>query len=461
MNKRKILDITKSIVFLLLLMIAMSRFFAVFRFKFDDGIYGMDKFYELPKNTVDVLILGSSHAFIDINPAVLFSEYGVASFALGGGDQPLWNTYYYLCEALKTQRPQIVILEAYSVTFGAEYRDASRIVWNTYGMKPSMRYVNALKESTPEDEFWDYFFRFTRYHSRYTALSKEDFMTNKGDNEYIDWKGFYMFTNHSIFEQPKVDSITERYPMTRKTESYYRGIIELCIKENISLEIIVTPYVVSSSAIQVFNTANDIALKYNIPFTNLNNSYDEIGFDFSSDMADSHHANQRGNLKISRHIGEKLKEKYIISDNRDNKKYATWQKNANYYCQFYYNQYLKECVDIGTYLEQIVNNRQYMILAYAKNPETQKRYNVDNNTANLSIRIQDAMIPCFNIGSMDRFKQFGSVMISLDKMGNILVNGRKIRQNENDINLIIYDPVTDTIADNVSFDFQNAVIIRN
>jgi len=459
MNRRKIFKISKSVVFLFLLIFAMASFFAVFRFKYSDGIYDMDKFYELPKNTVDVLILGTSHAFVNINPAVLFSEYGITSFVLAGSSQPMWNTYFYLCEALKTQRPKVVLLEAYYAIVSKEYFDKGQIIKQTYGMKPSMEYVNALKVSAPKEEFWDYFFRFTRYHSRYTELTREDFLPNKGNNSFIDWKGFLSSTKHNIFEQPIVDGITERYPMTQKTESYYRAIIELCIEKDISLEIIVTPYVVSSNHMQVFNTANDIALEYGITFTNLNNSYDEIGFDFSWDMTDAGHPNNKGSLKISRYVGKKLREKYDISDNRNNQLYATWQRNADYYYRNNLNLYLKDFLDVDAYLEQIVNN-QYLVFAYIKDPEIQKKYNFDNNISNLSLLIQGTTIPCFNIGSIDRFKQFGSVMISLDKTGNILVNGNTIKQNDNEINLIIYDPVTDTIADNVSFDFNSSVVIH-
>ena len=35
----------------------------VLSIKDDDGIYSMKKFYELDKNTVDVLVVGSSHAY--------------------------------------------------------------------------------------------------------------------------------------------------------------------------------------------------------------------------------------------------------------------------------------------------------------------------------------------------------------------------------------------------------------
>jgi len=113
---------------------------------------------------------------------------------------------------------------------------------------------------------------------------------------------------------------------------------------------------------QIYNTAYDIASEYEIPFTNLNNNYNVIGFDFSLDMTDPAHANYRGSTKISRYIGTTLKEKYLLNDNRSNQLYATWQRNADHYQQINYNQNLKECVDIDAYLKQIVSNQYYFPL---------------------------------------------------------------------------------------------------
>jgi len=467
MNKDKTFKIAKSVAFSILLIAAMTSFFSIFRIKSWAGICEMDIFYKLPNNTVDVLFLGSSHVFVNINPAVLFSEYGITSFVLGGSAQPLWNTYFFLCEALRTQKPKAVILEAYQTVSNSEYSgDEYYIVVNTYGMKPSMRYINALKVSAPKKDFWEYFFRFRRYHNRYTTLSKNDFSPNmvpdvgtRNDvvryDLWIDWKGFLALYSHTPFERPDVDNVIDRSPMHIKAELYYRAIIELCIKNNIPLEIVVAPYVISSQHMQKLNYAYDIALEYDIPFTNLNNSYDKIGFDFSLDMADENHANYRGSTKISRYIGAKIKEKYNISDKRNNQLYASWQRNADHFWRNNNNFYLKENIDIDAYLEQIVNGG-YLICAYF-NPEI---LNIDKDSTDLSIRILNITIPCFNIRSINRFKQFGSVMISLDKMNNILVNGIKIELDENNINLIIYDPVTDKIVDIVTFDFINSVVIH-
>ena len=71
---------------------------------------------------MDVLVLGSSHAFENINTGTLWDEYGMASYVLGGSRQPsLEYIYYYLKEALKTQRPELIVLEGYMLLYDADY----------------------------------------------------------------------------------------------------------------------------------------------------------------------------------------------------------------------------------------------------------------------------------------------------------------------------------------------------
>lgn len=79
--------------FLLILLMVLAEINRVFKMKYGDGIYSLTKFYEQKKDSVDVLVLGSSHAFENINTGTLWDEYGMASYVLGGSRQPSWNTY--------------------------------------------------------------------------------------------------------------------------------------------------------------------------------------------------------------------------------------------------------------------------------------------------------------------------------------------------------------------------------
>ena len=117
--------------------------------KNDDGIYDMELFYKLPEDSVEVLVLGSSHAYCGFNTGVLWREQGIPAYILAGSQQPMWNSYHCLIEALKYQKPSLVVLEGYMTYIDTPYRDDSMVIRNTYGMRWSRNKIEAIKASAP------------------------------------------------------------------------------------------------------------------------------------------------------------------------------------------------------------------------------------------------------------------------------------------------------------------------
>ena len=84
-------------------------------------------FHNLPENSMDVLVLGSSHAQYSFCPAFFYEDTGLYSYVLGTGGQPLEISYEMLKEGLKTQSPKLVILEVYTAM---PLRSAAEGVYN-------------------------------------------------------------------------------------------------------------------------------------------------------------------------------------------------------------------------------------------------------------------------------------------------------------------------------------------
>ena len=285
----------------------------------------MTKLYELEDDTVDVLILGSSHAFENFNTATLWDEYGMSSYILAGSVQPMWNKYYYLKEALKTQTPEVIVLEGFLTTWYQDYIDDSRIIKNNFGLNWSIDKINSIKVSSPEERWGEFFLEYAQYHTRYTELSAADFLKNQNEKLYDDWKGFgcNMFT--TPLESIDVSGVSEKAVLYEKTETYYRKTIELAQERNIPIVVVISPFAgISEAAQQLFNTAGDIASAYNVPFLNSNLVVSEIGLDYSTDAADTDHLNYKGNQKFSKYIG-----KYLIEHFRPRQgKFAIWGLRA-------------------------------------------------------------------------------------------------------------------------------------
>lgn len=90
--------VTEIMITISLIVFLLYYFNHVLIMKRTDGIVTMQNYYIQEKNTVDVLLLGSSHIGMNLDTAELWENYGIASYDLWGSIQPFWNSYYFLKE---------------------------------------------------------------------------------------------------------------------------------------------------------------------------------------------------------------------------------------------------------------------------------------------------------------------------------------------------------------------------
>ncbi len=355
----------KITAFLLAVVLLFVCSYFVLGFKYTDSIFKMKMFYEQEDNTVDVLVLGSSHAYQGINTAVLWKEYGYPAYDLCGAAQPIWNTYYYLEEALKTQTPKVIILDTYTLHYSTDYSETSYGIKNTYGLKWSKTKIDAIKASFNEEEYGkQYFFEFLQYHSRYSDLNRADFYSYQANKDVYKYhKGFYCyFRSEPVNYDENLFLVEYQNEMTEKTESYYRKIFELAKSRNIPVIAAAIPFAAEKYHQGFFNTAKRIAEEYNMPFYNFLTDYkDELGLDYNTDFSDNQHLNYLGNTKLTRFFGNLLKDKYNMTDRRGDEKYSSWEKDS----EVYYNQLENHNVTLTDSLNDYISvfkNERYKII---------------------------------------------------------------------------------------------------
>lgn len=465
--------IFRIICFALLLTLILAMVNRIFRFKYSDGIYTAEKFYDQEKESVDVLILGSSHAYEYFNTGTLWDEHGMAAFIFAGSAQPMWNTYYFLKEALKTQTPKLIVLEGFRLAMQDEYAEDSRIIFNNYGLHWSKDKIESIKVSAPKDRWLDFLLEHTQYHSRYTEISREDFLPNKGNHQYDDWKGFGCNMETEAFKAKDMSGITDKDPIPEKIEYYYRKVLELARDNNIPITVIISPYPgIKKYEQRIFNTAEDIAAEYGVSFLNCNLILDEIGLDYETDAGDSSHINYRGNEKFTTYIGAYLKNNYDIPDRRGNAEYDSWQRSADYVRQMIYDQKLVDDNTLAGITEKIQNPNYDIIVSFDGN------YSLDNEEVTALIQVlgiddnakdgiwyksSDSII---SIDENETFEKYISTPyhdIGIKRIRNgesdyyneVIVDNDSYLKVTNGINIVIYDNVTDSLADSFGIDTDN------
>ena len=294
----------------------------------------IDGFYEEEKQTMDVIYLGSSNAFYDINPLIVYEEYGITGYVLGSGEQRIACSYYYLQEILKRQSPQIVVLDCLSVyATGSPEEEQNR---KAYDYMPLTREkVASLKENMGEGEsLVSYLFPLVRYHGRIWELSGRDF-TYLGADRHYPLKG-YAYSDKTADGLPTLNMdvvLHEGIRMDERNITYLEKIKQLCDENRITLVLIKTPNIEWGR--YEHDGISQLAQQLGVPFVDYNTFYAELGITEQTCFLDGAHLNYRGAEKLSRHLGEYVSSMMEEQPAHTAETKQEWDADCAYYRTFY------------------------------------------------------------------------------------------------------------------------------
>jgi hypothetical protein len=257
------------------------------------------------------MFFGPSHAYAAFSPLVIWEETGIKSYVFSTQQQPLWATYTYIKEALKTQSPALIVLECRMALGDKEYYmeegDDKAVTYPYMDDLPlSWNKVELAVQSAPEpEERFGLLFNFMMYHSRWNDLHREDF-TFRRDEARDPYKGFVMLEPQEPLQpRPASETVTQAVPLLEKNQYWLEEIIKLCQEEGIELWLIKSPSNLELEEKALLNTVEETARRYNVPFHDFNVDYADIGLDESM-FFDAHHLDALGAGKFSRYFAHIL-----------------------------------------------------------------------------------------------------------------------------------------------------------
>lgn len=359
----------RSLALLLVLIFTLASVWAADRIlliKRYDGVEPMESFYAQKPGTVDVLLMGNSHIGVHVDTATLWREYGISAFALWGGVQPMWNTYHFLVEALKTQQPKAVVLEIGGLSVKEEYSDEATQLKNVAGMHPSLNKLEAVKVTGPKERWGSLMLGLPLYHQRYAELSREDFQYFPWSEKLINNKGSYALYGHGDFDLKNPGEITAVAEISEKSMEYFMDIVRLCREQGIELILVKTPTTDLEKYQPYCNAVAEIAGDLGLKFYNFNLMTDELGID-SSDFYHDTHLNLSGARKVSQALGEILLAALPLADHRGEPGYASWDVNA----KNIEDGYLLDITEAGDYISELIRGGRTVLLI--KNGDWEKR----------------------------------------------------------------------------------------
>lgn len=348
-------------IFVVLITIVLGLSSAVLRENIDET-RRLKSFYGLDNNTVDLLVLGSSHAHCTFYTNVFWRQLGISSFVLGGAKQTMWDSYYMLLEALKTQKPGLVILESFAISFPNQYESFVFSYRNLSGLRWTDNKLQAIHTASPEGESAGFFLDYIPFHERYRFLSRTDFRFSEKNPDY---KGTSFLEAQEPHDSPVIPDGASPRPVNPKQEEYYRRIITLTQEQGIPLLVVAAPFFHDDAQYEMLMTAEEIAGEYGIPFLNGNDLYRDAGIDYATHTADGTHLNYLGGPAFTKYITDYIASHYSLPDHRGDPAFETWRRDAEYLERDIYNCIFRDAADLQTLLSSFAMPTYAMIVSFS------------------------------------------------------------------------------------------------
>jgi len=284
-----------------------------------------------PKDSIDVLFLGSSHVFMDILPVTIWEESGITSYNITSSAQVPAVSYYYLVEALKTQSPKVVAFDIYMID--TQYPDEWRARLAMGAMPWSKNKIEAIENAVPEE-----FQHLCRnelfgYHNNWNRLKEYDYkyaLTKLFRADKVSFlKGSEVYlvkvsnTNQSWYYQPRYEMPNEE--IYAYNLEYIKKIAQTVEDAGAELLLLSTPCPdAGKTEYYLERVAEDLEEAGFSGFRvyDMNDDRNKMKLDYSKDMTDGVHCNTTGADKVSRQMGQYLSENYELPDRRSDEKLA-------------------------------------------------------------------------------------------------------------------------------------------
>lgn len=347
-------------VFIALLGFLSYRCYQIFGYY--DNIHSaavFKQFYNMPKNSVDVVWLGPSSTQEFVIPTVMFEETGLALFSLSVGNEPFMATKGLIKESEKVQNPKLYMVDirhlAYIVdddTYIRRITDNMR--WSSNRVEMIHYMIGNLEQyhEGVTDSKIDYYLPLTKYHTRWGELQKEDFDVD--DNVFL---GYFIKAHYQEFEDEVIKARfnAEPRPISEENEKYLDDFLEFCDSLDKTVIFTRTPNCLEEEQFGQYNYIQRKIEARGYEVWDLNREVDGMGINYARDFADPMHTNVYGAQKLSRYVAKELMKRFDLEDHRGDPRYHVYQEMSELFHEKLSEIELRETTDFNTYLDRLLD----------------------------------------------------------------------------------------------------------
>lgn len=314
--------IVLKFVFLSVLVFSISGLIGKFTLEDRKGHEVWLSFYDEPKNSLDIIFMGSSLGYSSFNPLIFNSVLNLNSYNLGTATQDIKQIYYNLDEVLEYQKPSMVIVEAYSLDINDESEEERLgfLFENLDYQKMSFRkLVAANNQFISLKNKINAVSPLIRNHNEWSNIEfiQDNIQFEYERNRFLGYKLENRQVKQKVLEKA-IDKAPDEYILPEENKAYFRKLSNLCKTNDIKLLVVRAPVLLSNYKKEYYDRAyqstKELCESEDIEYIDYNMQWKNLLFD-NSYFSDAIHLNYKGAIKISEHLASQLKNENLIKSN--------------------------------------------------------------------------------------------------------------------------------------------------
>lgn len=296
-------------------------------------------FYAEPKNSIDVIMVGSSSVFPYYSAPQMFGEEGIVCYPLSTNLQRPAAQLYLAKEALSRQKPELMVFEVRMYT-GRELDMANNMAY-TRGVTDNLRYSRnrldairamvteeiAEKSADTDTRRYTYYFDIFKYHSNWRSLRLPAQWRTFAYCVPNPLKGFEGSDEVGPCRLEDQSHIRDLEPLEDIQQKHLEELLDFLKEQKQEALFVVSPYLETPETAGRFNMIEKTVTEAGMDFLDLNDHYEDMGLQGETDFSDyGNHTNILGTVKVTKYFEQYLRKHYDLPDRRGEAEYTSWEE---------------------------------------------------------------------------------------------------------------------------------------
>ena len=269
-----------------------------------------ETFRQEQRDSVDVMVFGSSLAYCDVVPAVFWEETGASLFVMAGAEQTIPLSVYAVKEALRTQTPETIFLEITGMYY-QEYQNYTKV---NVGYMPwsGNRLAATFRAAEPEERFGLLFPLYT-YHSRWQEVRPGEILAHLAPGK-DPMAGYTFLKDAEADPERRPRKASWDTPVYQDNLAYLKELAEVCRERGCRLVTYVAPATFQLPEEARQKLRQDTEALEDVLFLDCSGWPEEMGIDDKTDWYDGLHFNVLGAEKFTRRLGQYAREAGLLPE---------------------------------------------------------------------------------------------------------------------------------------------------